>query len=94
MEQDIETQMLQAIFSSQNSHPPIVVTPDEQKRFIIKHASGLTPEGKKDIGNVLISCGMKSYLHSCAEGTAVNLDALPTTAVEQIYILIHHKIKK
>lgn len=92
---DIATQMLSVLTQVDSTiSPPTAVSLDEQKRYMRKNIDVIDVEGRKSIGNIIINNGSRSDLVECAEGTVINLDKLPATTIEQMYLLLLYLMEK
>lgn len=91
LDADIASRMLSALILDQNQPidaPKDSISITEQIRYLKRHIDTITIEDRKSIGNILIMNNKRSLLHPCAEGTALNLDAIPPNIIEQMYNLV------
>lgn len=94
MNDTIGAQMLAALTSDIVQTPVDLPPIDEQKRYMQRKVDALTVEDRRDIGQILISAGLRSALIWCSEGTVINLDTLPPHIIEQMYTYTIYKINK
>jgi hypothetical protein len=91
-----ESEMLSALISEANQ---CVVTKqdvslDEQKRYLKRWIDTFSIDDRVAIGNILIINDRAKDLNECLEGTIINLDALPSGVVEDMYNLAVYKHEK
>ena len=68
---------------------------EEQKNYLMRNIGYLKDRAdKKAIGNILVMNDKRSSLQWCSEGTIINLDALPSYIVTQMYELLRYKMEK
>ena len=67
---------------------------EDQKKYLKKYIDVLSIDDRKEIGSLLIINNLQDTLHSCAEGTVINLEKLPADTIEQMYDLMVYKMSK
>ncbi len=94
MSTDINSKMLFALVDHGVTASKLKIPLDDQKRYLKRNIDSVTIDDRKAIGNVLLLHNKKSALCMCAEGTLINLDAMPIEIVEQMYTLLMYQMTK
>ena len=84
----LEAKMLAALTNGNPDVSVAKISTDEQKQYLIRWVNTLPLEDRRAVGNVLAVNDLRSSLRPCAEGTIINLDALPAGIIEQMYDVV------
>ena len=65
---------------------------EEQINYLKKYANTVCLEDRKALANILIMHGKKNLIVSCAEGSVLDLDAVPVDIIYKMYNLLSYKL--
>ncbi len=91
---DATNKMLEVLVagSSAVEAPVVVLSRDEQLRYLQKNASGVPVETRRDLMHVVKLNGFGQMMTETPEGVIVNLAGLPEHVIYTMYEILSHKI--
>ena len=92
---EIEQLMLKAIVSNEtDENTEAVVSLYQQREYIKRYINSVTVEERVHVANLIVYNDQKKLMKECKEGTIINLNAIPSNIITQMYELLKYKIDK
>lgn len=85
---ELNSKMLSALEDDDEPAVELIsVSLEEQKQYLERYIDSLTVEDRKDIARVLIKYGRADSITPTGVGSVINLDTIPQTIVNEMYLL-------
>src|SRR6188472_2426320 len=89
--------MLSVLVNSAAGDEPantVVVSRDEQIKFLKRHMDALKIDDRRSIVNIIVRNNRRDSLKSTSEGLVTNLDLQPNFIIEQMYDMMNYILSK